>query len=334
VPDTPAEFDCKAALAACATGDRRALHRLYEHEGRRLPGVALRIVRSKALAEDIVHDAWLNIWTRAASFDDHCGSARGWIDSVTRNLALNAVRDGAQHVEVDDTTSQTLEADLSMRAYQDMADAYELNADLGRLQPCLQALDQLAGEYVLGTLHAEQRREVQTHQALEPALREAVQRWEARLLPLTRLAPPESPSAQLWARIEASLNAKAQAQAQALAEPLATPRFMVLPVRPQDKAPGWMVQASSSRQVNLIPLAVTEVPADKVLQLWTKADGWSGPVSLGLVKPGQSIQIALDKLPPLQPKQLFELTLEPPNGSPLNKPTGPIQYIGPAVKTR
>ncbi len=258
------------------------------------------------------------------------------------------------------------------------------------------ALDQLAGEYVLGTLNAEQRRDVQTRQALEPALREAVQRWEARLLPLAQLAPPESPSAQLWARIEASLDAKAQAQASPyiatyaaieaetappapaanrpvrpaarrasswadwwsnlqlwrglagtgfaaaaimaallvnqLGAPLATPRFMVVLVGPQDKAPGWVVQASSSSQVNLIPLAVTEVPADKALQLWTKADSWSGPVSLGLVKPGQSLQIALDKLPPLQPNQLFELTLEPPNGSPLSKPTGPIQFIGRAVK--
>ena len=40
----------------------------------------------------------------------------------------------------------------------------------------------------------------------------------------------------------------------------------------------------------------------------------------------------LDKLPPLQPNQLFELTLEPPTGSPIGKPTGPIQFIGRAVK--
>ncbi|WP_414628280.1 anti-sigma factor domain-containing protein, partial [Pseudomonas viridiflava] len=57
-----------------------------------------------------------------------------------------------------------------------------------------------------------------------------------------------------------------------------------------------------------------------------------GPVSLGLVKPGQSLNIALDKLPPLQPNQLFELTLEQSTGSSIGKPTGPIQFIGRAVK--
>ncbi len=109
---------------------------------------------------------------------------------------------------------------------------------------------------------------------------------------------------------------------------------MVVLVAPQDKAPGWVIQANTTtpNQLSLIPLADTPVPAEKSLQFWTKGDNWSGPVSLGLVKPGQTIQIPLDKLPPLQPNQLFELTLEPVNGSPLNRPTGPIQFIGRAVK--
>ena len=112
----------------------------------------------------------------------------------------------------------------------------------------------------------------------------------------------------------------------------APPQFMVVLVAPQDKAPGWVVQASASRTISLIPLGMTEVPADRALEFWTKADGWNGPVSLGLVKPGQPLQIPLDKLPPLQPNQLFELTLEPLTGSPIGKPTGPIQFIGRAVK--
>jgi anti-sigma-K factor RskA len=55
-------------------------------------------------------------------------------------------------------------------------------------------------------------------------------------------------------------------------------------------------------------------------------------MSLGLVTPGRTLRIALDKLPPLEPNQLFELTLEPPTGSPLDRPTGPVLYIGRAVK--
>lgn len=117
-----------------------------------------------------------------------------------------------------------------------------------------------------------------------------------------------------------------------LAQPPA-PGYMVVLVGPQDKSPGWVVQAgTNSQQARLIPLGKMEVPGDKSLQFWTKGDDWKGPVSLGLVKPGQSLEIPLDKLPPLQPNQLFEITLEPYNGSPLDRPTGPILFIGRAVK--
>lgn len=117
-----------------------------------------------------------------------------------------------------------------------------------------------------------------------------------------------------------------------LAQPPA-PGYMVVLVGPQDKSPGWVVQAgANSQQARLIPLGKMEVPGDRSLQFWTKGDDWKGPVSLGLVKPGQSLEIPLDKLPPLQPNQLFEITLEPYNGSPLDRPTGPILFIGRAVK--
>jgi anti-sigma-K factor RskA len=55
-------------------------------------------------------------------------------------------------------------------------------------------------------------------------------------------------------------------------------------------------------------------------------------VSLGLVQPGKALRVPIEKLPPLEANQLFELTLEPANGSPLDRPTGPIQFIGRAVK--
>ena len=223
-----------------------------------------------------------------------------------------------------------------------------------------QERDELASEYVLGTLSAEARAEVQRRLPNEPELQAAVDAWERRLLELTDLVPAHQPSSQLWLRIERTvgqlthkpapeiswwnrlslwrgLSAAGLAASLLLGSILLTqttpkPSFLVVLVAPQDKAPGWVIQASSPREIQLIPLGVVEVPADKALEFWTKADGWQGPVSLGLVKPGQALSIPLDKLPPLQPNQLFELTLEGANGSPIGKPTGPIQAIGRAVK--
>lgn len=226
---------------------------------------------------------------------------------------------------------------------------------------------ELAGEYVLGTLPAEQRRAVEAALPGDPALREAVRYWEARLLPLAGLAEPVEPSTALWTRIERS-TAPAQAAAPArgqgpqarwwdrlglwrglaaggfaaaaimavvvgvrLQAP-AAPGYMVVLATPQNAAPGWVIRATGPDTIRLEPLAPTAVPARRALQLWTKADGWKGPVSLGLVTPGQAVTVRLDKLPPLQPNQLFEITLEPEQGSPIGRPTGPILYIGRAVK--
>ena len=71
------DFDFEAALAACVRGERSALHRIYQLEGGRLLGVALRIVRRRDIAEDVLHDAFVRIWDKAASFDPSRGSARG-----------------------------------------------------------------------------------------------------------------------------------------------------------------------------------------------------------------------------------------------------------------
>ncbi|MCW5653846.1 MAG: sigma-70 family RNA polymerase sigma factor [Hydrogenophaga sp.] len=136
----PESFDHDDALAACARGDRSALRRLYEHEGRYLLGVALRIVRDRATAEDVLHDAFMSIWTRAASFDAGRGTGRGWIYSIVRHRALDALRAGARTESADEQDLDALQAEDPPSA-PDMVDAFALRADLGRLDDCLARLD-------------------------------------------------------------------------------------------------------------------------------------------------------------------------------------------------
>ena len=55
-------------------------------------GVALRLLRRRALAEEVLHDAFVQIWQRAGSFDPSRGEGRSWIYAVLRNRALNILR--------------------------------------------------------------------------------------------------------------------------------------------------------------------------------------------------------------------------------------------------
>jgi len=224
-----------------------------------------------------------------------------------------------------------------------------------------EALDTLAGEFVLGTLSAEQHAAMIERLSTDPSLRDAVDAWEVRLLELTALAAPQPPSARLWGRIQRSLNELAAlsppqqanwwqrlglwqglsfaglAASAVLAftlftAPPPTTQFVVVLVTPNSQTAGWVVQASDSRMIELIPLGKDAVPEGMALQFWTKGEQWQAPVSLGLVKPGESYRVPLQSLPPLEANQLFELTLEKTGGSPTGLPTGPVKFIGRAVK--
>ena len=57
----------------------RSLQQIYQQENRYFLGVALRIVRQRQQAEDVLHDPFMNIWTKSASFNAAAGSGRCWV---------------------------------------------------------------------------------------------------------------------------------------------------------------------------------------------------------------------------------------------------------------
>jgi RNA polymerase sigma-70 factor (ECF subfamily) len=137
MPNAPDLFDYDAVLAACAQGDQHALHRLYQQDGRHLLGVALRIVRRRDMAEDVLHDAFVSIWQKAASFDAGRGAGRGWVYSVVRHQALNALRGSEREVAAD---NELLDALQDAQA-DTVTEQFELQATMGRLHECLAHLD-------------------------------------------------------------------------------------------------------------------------------------------------------------------------------------------------
>lgn len=72
--------------------DPDVLGELYDRYGRIAYTVILRIVRDQAVAEDLVQESFLRVWTRAQAFDSERGALGAWIITVARNQALDYIR--------------------------------------------------------------------------------------------------------------------------------------------------------------------------------------------------------------------------------------------------
>ncbi|MCW2964938.1 MAG: polymerase subunit sigma-24 [Actinomycetia bacterium] len=99
-------------LAAIVRGDERALADLYDRFGRVAYGLALRVLRDPALAQDAVQDAFLSAWRTAASFDARRGSTQTWLLTLVHRRAVDVVRrEARRHTEpLDDPPLASLES--------------------------------------------------------------------------------------------------------------------------------------------------------------------------------------------------------------------------------
>ena len=94
---TTASADLQNLLARVALGDRVAFRRLYDATAPSLFGVALRIVRQRDRAEEVLQDAFVNVWNRAAGYQVTMSQPMTWMTAIVRNRALDELRSGVRH---------------------------------------------------------------------------------------------------------------------------------------------------------------------------------------------------------------------------------------------
>lgn len=222
--------------------------------------------------------------------------------------------------------------------------------------------DALAAEYVLGTLRGRARTRFERMVQTDPALAEAVRRWEERLIPLAQELPPVAPPGRVWQAIlkrtrggpRATREAKPRssiwtslglwrglalaglASAFVLAVALFTPAperpegTLVVVLAAQDAKPALVASADrTGRVLTVKTLAPVELAADRTLELWALPDG-GNPRSLGLVSASGVVRLALPRPADeaLRNVPALAVSLEPRGGSPTGLPTGPVLYTG------
>jgi RNA polymerase sigma-70 factor (ECF subfamily) len=126
----------EALLERLAAGtDEAALSELYDRYQAQMYGLAMRITRDAALAQDAVQEAFMGVWRHAARYAAGRSSARTWILSITHHRAIDLVRRRRATTALPDTeeTPGALTAPDVWPEVARAADAAAIRAALGTL---------------------------------------------------------------------------------------------------------------------------------------------------------------------------------------------------------
>lgn len=134
-PD-PAQVRLADFLARAALGDRKAFAELYAAAAPKLFAVSLRIVRERQLAEEVLQDSFVSIWSHAADYARDKSAPSTWMAAIVRNRSLDVVRRHREEEDVDDLRA----AGLVDEAARPDLDA-EARAEAHSLAQCMGELD-------------------------------------------------------------------------------------------------------------------------------------------------------------------------------------------------
>jgi len=84
--------DDRALLRAVAARDKEALRQLYTRHSAVLFALALKVLSDRAEAEDVLQEAFVQVWKTAGSFDEGRGKPIGWLIMLTRSRAIDRLR--------------------------------------------------------------------------------------------------------------------------------------------------------------------------------------------------------------------------------------------------
>lgn len=232
----------------------------------------------------------------------------------------------------------------------------------------LTEIDALAGEYVLGTLDAAERRLVGERREREPELEAAIRAWEQRLAPLADTVSPISPPANLYNKVRAriglsqhviSLRARehqlqrranrwrnATVGLTALAASLAgvigwreayhnaMPTQYVAVLQADAGTPAFLMTVDTKTHNCVITAVSAPKQPQKSYEVWMVNEKMPKPKSLGVMSEGDMNVMPMDDGPDtaLFMNATYAVSLEPEGGSPTGAPTGPVLFTGKLIQ--
>jgi len=125
-------------LARTALADQTAFEQLYRLTSPHLYGVAIRILRESAAAEEVLQESFVNVWHHAGSYVAARSQPLTWLTSIVRNRCHDRLRKhDVDTVSIDDEDHAMTIADRSPLPL----DLLLSGAEAGAVRRCVEALD-------------------------------------------------------------------------------------------------------------------------------------------------------------------------------------------------
>jgi anti-sigma-K factor RskA len=218
-----------------------------------------------------------------------------------------------------------------------------------------QLLEELAAQYVLGTLRGRARRRFERYYKHNASALHAVRRWEDRLVDLLAGVVPVAPSAVVWEQIRFRVRRDRALRPKRVFATFGNWRFalaagiaalaiafglwtgvgpgstqQVAKIWSPQQGPLWTIEAPRSRDE--LRVAATEnlkLNPARAYELWALPGAGAAPVSLGLMPKAGRATLELNDAQRLALSRSRQIAIseEPPGGSPTGAPTGPVLFV-------
>ena len=143
IPKPDHGADLERLLVRTARGDEGAFAALYDQLSSAVWGLALRIVRDPARAEEVAQEALLEVWRTAPRYDSSRGSARTYVMTITHRRAVDVVRHEQAARDRDHRAALATET-----PYDTVDETVTARLEHEQVRRCLKSLTQLQHEAV------------------------------------------------------------------------------------------------------------------------------------------------------------------------------------------
>ncbi|NND03511.1 MAG: ECF RNA polymerase sigma factor SigK [Acidimicrobiia bacterium] len=134
----------ESLLIRAGNGSRDDFAAVYDSAASMVYGIAVRVVRDPARAEEISQEAFIDVWRKAPTFDSSRGSAKGWIATIAHRRAVDVVR--SEQASRDRTERAAVRETIA--SHDVVADEVETRDERSRINQALSGLTDLQRQVI------------------------------------------------------------------------------------------------------------------------------------------------------------------------------------------